>query len=100
MIGLFLLAVAVAAVLIAGQRAFPVAAFEFGVVRDFAGVIEAAPYPTLVVERPARAGDAGAASRFYLVAPGKFGAASEVEGFRRPAGDAAGVAHLPRRSDP
>ena len=59
-IGLFVLAIAVAAILIVGQKPFAVAAFEFGVVRDFAGVIEEAPYPTLVVERPAGASGAGA----------------------------------------
>ncbi len=78
-IGLLVLAAAVALVLIAGQKGFSAAVYEFGVFRDFEGVIEEAPYPTLALARPGRAG-VGPTSRFYLVGPGKLGAAGEVEG--------------------
>ncbi len=77
-ITLFALAVAVALVLIAGQQGFSKAVYEFGTLRDFEGVITEAPYPTLTLVPPGQAG--GAASRFYLVGPGKLGAADAVRG--------------------
>jgi nitrite reductase/ring-hydroxylating ferredoxin subunit len=43
--------------------------FEFGVAREFRGVIEAAPYPVLRTPRPG-----GGASAYLLVARGKHGA--------------------------
>ncbi len=83
-IALFILAVAVAGVLIAGQKGFSAAVYEFGTFRDFEGVVEEKPYPTLTVERPGHAGDTAtstaAASRLYLVGPGKLGAEGVVEG--------------------
>ncbi len=79
-IALFVLAVIVALALIAGQKGFAAAYFEFGTVRDFEGVVEETPYPTLALEGPGRA---AATSRLYLVSPGKFGAADEVEGLDR-----------------
>ncbi len=79
MIALFALAVAVALVLVAGQKGFSAAVYEFGIFRDFEGVVGEEPYPTLALERPGRAGDEST-SRLYLVGPGKFGAAGEVEG--------------------
>ena len=77
-VALFVLTVVVVLVLIAGQQGFSAAVFEFGTLRDFEGVISEAPYPTLALVSPGRAG--GAASRFYLVGPGKFGVADAVQG--------------------
>ncbi|MCP3957653.1 MAG: hypothetical protein GY719_07340 [bacterium] len=73
------LSVVVALVLVFGQRGFSAAVYEFLVFRDFEGVVEEDPYPTLAVHRPGRsAGDD--TSRLYLVGPGKLGADEEVEG--------------------
>jgi hypothetical protein len=77
-IALALIVVAVALVVVFGQRGFASAAFEFLVYRDFEGVVRERPYPTLEVDRPASLGDR---SRFYLVAPGKHGAAAAVAGW-------------------
>ncbi|MEM7586762.1 MAG: hypothetical protein AAF560_25455 [Acidobacteriota bacterium] len=76
---LFVLTVAVALVLVFGQRGFSAAIYEFLVFRDFSGVISEEPYPTLAVERPG-ALNGEATSRMYLVAEGKFGAEDEVAG--------------------
>ncbi len=67
MIALLVLAVIMALALIAGQKGFAAAYFEFGTVRDFEGVVEETPYPTLALEGPGRA---AATSRLYLVSPG------------------------------
>lgn len=77
-VALVLIAVAVALVLVFGQRGFAPSVYEFLVYRDFAGVVRERPYPTLEIQRPPPA--AGERSRFYLVAPGKFGAAAAVAG--------------------
>lgn len=76
-IALLILAAAVALVLIIGQKGFSAAVYEFGVFRDFEGVVEETPYPTLALERPGRG---TGASRFYLVGPGKLGAGDAVAG--------------------
>ncbi len=60
----------------ASQRELKDARFEFGVVREFAGVVEDAPYPLLRVPRPG-----GGASSYLLVAPGKHGADELVAPF-------------------
>lgn len=78
-IALFLLTGVVALILIAAQKGFSAAVYEFGTFREFEGVVEEKPYPTLTLDRPGQA-DGDATSRFYLVGPGKFGAAGEVEG--------------------
>jgi hypothetical protein len=74
-IGGALVAVAVAAVLIAGQQPFPAAVFEFGTPHSYEGVIEASPYPSLLTKQPD-----GVFSRQLLVAPGKHGADSAILG--------------------
>ena len=63
------LGLCVAFVAAAHQRALGASRFEFGVEREFRGVVEARPYPTLRVARPQ-----DGVSRFLLVAPGKHGA--------------------------
>lgn len=77
---LFVLTVAVALALIVSQKGFSAAVYEFGVFRDFTGVVSEEPYPTLAVDRPGQAADE-ASSRFLLVGPGKHGAGPEVEGW-------------------
>ena len=73
-VGLFLLiGVVVALALLRGQTPFASSRFEFGVVREFQGVVRLDPHPILLVERPGA--DAGTpASQYLLVAFGKFGA--------------------------
>ena len=75
-----LVAAAVVAVALAGlQGTFDPGVFEFGVVREFEGLIQERPHPLLLVERPGDVG--GEPSRYYLVAYGKRGAGDEVTGF-------------------
>jgi hypothetical protein len=66
----------VAVVLGYGQRRLDLRLFEFASPREFAGTIELAPAPTLVVPRPG-----GGASRYLLVGPGKHGARALVAAF-------------------
>jgi hypothetical protein len=69
------LTAALALLVVTAQSGFSAAVYEFGVVRDFEGVVRAAPYPFLEVERPGRpVGSATAVSRYYLVDPFKHGA--------------------------
>src|SRR5215469_7667682 len=49
--------------------------------RGFEGIIEARPYPTLLVARPGEVGSGDKHSRYLLVAPGKHGADNIVAGF-------------------
>lgn len=72
MIALVLAGLAIGAILILGQPPFAQSRFEFGVDREYSGVIEAGPYPMLRT----------AGGAFLLVAPGKhgFAQASEVDG--------------------
>lgn len=91
---LFILAIAIPLTLVQLQNPFSKAAFEFGVVRDFEGVIRQSPVATLEVTRPAAAhlaaappggpGETPAAvSRYYLVNPFKHGAdVSQYDGQR------------------
>lgn len=64
------------------QRDIATALFEFGVEREFEGVIALKPYPMLRVPRPgAVVGENAAFSRYLLVAPFKFGADAIVAPF-------------------
>ena len=76
-LGLVLLAALVAGLLAALQDPFDPGVFEFGVVRDFEGVLHERPHPLLRVDRPGRD---GGASTFFLVGFGKHGAGAEVAG--------------------
>lgn len=69
------LAAAVAVLLTSGQKGFGDAVFEFGIVKDFEGVIRETPHPMLEIERPGDTTGGSAVSRFYLVNPFKFAAA-------------------------
>jgi sulfoxide reductase heme-binding subunit YedZ len=68
-IALLALCVGAVALVAAQQSQLSDGRFEFGVTREFRGVIEAAPYPVLRTPRPG-----GGASVYLLVARGKHGA--------------------------
>jgi hypothetical protein len=74
------LSIAVALVLTFGQMRFGKSAFEYGKLRTFEGIVEARPYPTLLVERPRAAEEEERYSRYLMVAPGKHGADDLVAG--------------------
>src|SRR6267142_6569641 len=70
--GILLAGTAAGALLIFNQPSFAPSRFESGEYRDYEGVIEEWPYPTLVTDR----------ARFLLVAPGKYGVAEAVRGLQ------------------
>jgi hypothetical protein len=74
--------VVLAAILVINQKPFAPSAFEFGLRRDFRGIVEERPYPALLVARPGAAAAVGEFpfSRYLLVAPGKHGATAAVAG--------------------
>ncbi len=76
-----LVLVTTALVLVFGQMPFDNSAFEYGKLRTFEGIVEAHPYPTLLVERPGVVGREEKYSRFLMVAPGKHAADDLVIGF-------------------
>ena len=78
---LCLLGVAIALALVTGQMPFANSAFEYGKIRGFEGIIDARPYPTLLVARPGEVRSGDKHSRYLLVAPGKHGADNIVAGF-------------------
>jgi hypothetical protein len=69
---LFLIAFLAPLGLAVSQRMIGASVFEWGEVKHFAGILQATPYPRLLVPRPGRA-VAGSFSTDYLVAPFKFG---------------------------
>jgi len=75
------LGLVVGLVLVFSQQPFPRATFEFGEYRDFAGLLEARPYPALLVPRPGASDGQPHYSRYLLVASGKHGADAEVQAF-------------------
>ena len=66
--------------LVAGQRRLDGRVFEFGAPREFRGVLELEPEPTLEVTRP---GTGAGVSRWLLVGPGKHGARELLGGLDR-----------------
>lgn len=72
-IALLGVAVLVALILVLGLQKLPLSVFEFGQVQDFAGIIQAKPYPTLLVTNGA------SLAQYLLVAEDKHGA--DVAGF-------------------
>ena len=72
--------VGVAALLVTSMGGFSNSVYEWGVEREFEGVISERPVPTLIVERPGVALEAPDTSSYLLVAVGKFGASGEVAG--------------------
>jgi len=71
------LAIASALTLVFAQHPFARSVFEYQQYRDFTGIVERNPYPTLLVARPG----SHDYSRYLLVAEGKHGADSEVADF-------------------
>ena len=76
-----LVVVTMALMLVVGQMPFANSTFEYGKVRSFEGVVEAQPFPTLLVARPGETGQHDKYSRYLLVAPGKHGADDLVASF-------------------
>lgn len=70
------LALIVPGLLILAQRRFSSGVFEFGQPRTFEGRVVEFPYPALEVATPG-----GAPREYWLVGPGKHGAADIVHGF-------------------
>src|SRR5271166_4673873 len=70
--GLTLTGLAVGALLMLGQAPFANSKFEYGIDREYSGVIEEWPYPILRT----------AGSSFLLVAPGKHGVSGVVKGLQ------------------
>ena len=74
-------ALALAGLFALSQGAFPASVFEFGVIREFRGVIRSQPSPSLLVDRPDSSPQGSGASRFHLVMPFKFGAQDAASRF-------------------
>jgi hypothetical protein len=78
-------AAVLAVLLTLGQRRFAASFFEFGAPRDFEGVINEYPVPTLMVQedgqKDGKAATSPAFSYYALVSEGKHGAEALVEGF-------------------
>jgi hypothetical protein len=63
LICLLFFVIVIAVILVIAQTPFAPAKFEFGIVRDYDGMIDARPYPMLITR----------AGQYLLVAPGKHG---------------------------
>jgi hypothetical protein len=59
--------------LAAAQHTIGVSVFEWGRVKEFAGILKTEPYPHLLVPRPGTSGAQTGFSTYYLVAPFKHG---------------------------
>ncbi len=75
---LLALAVVLGVLLALAQRTIGVSVFEWGKVKQFAGILRSQPYPHLLVPRPGAGNDQAAFSRYHLVKPYKFGLDSET----------------------
>jgi hypothetical protein len=60
-------------VLAMGQRMIGASVFEWGIHKTFSGILQATPYPHLLVPRPGNVTGQERFSTYYLVAPWKFG---------------------------
>jgi hypothetical protein len=72
-VGLWLLALLVPAMLAVSQRMIGTSVFEWGTRKSFSGILQTQPYPYLLVSRPGNADGQSPYSTYYLVAPWKFG---------------------------
>ncbi|MGC3957386.1 MAG: hypothetical protein QM813_05325 [Verrucomicrobiota bacterium] len=70
---LLLLALLVPALLAVSQRMIGQSVFEWGNHKNFSGILQATPYPHLLVLRPGNADGQSRFSTYYLVAQWKFG---------------------------
>ena len=75
---LLIIALLVPVVLAISQRMIGVSVFEWGNVKNFSGILQATPYPHLLVPRPGNADSKSRFSTYYLVAPWKFGLKPEA----------------------
>ena len=78
--GLLVLVAILAVILVARQDRFGRGVFEFGIEREFAGVVLEIPYPTLFALKPAGSPAGANHDPLLLVAIGKHGAAEFVQG--------------------
>lgn len=78
-LGIAAIAALLAALVVVSQQPYARATFEFGTTRSFSGIVSEFPYPALLVERPGRSASMPY-SRYYLVAPGKFGMQDVLRG--------------------
>jgi len=60
-------------VLAVSQHMIGASVFEWGTRKTFSGILQAQPYPHLLVPRPGKADGLPSFSTYYLVAPWKFG---------------------------
>jgi len=81
-IGLFTLAAALSVTLVLAQTPFPAASFEYGVVRDFAGVLYEHPFPHVVTADGATFLLAGAGKRGSREVAGRDGRQVRLRGSR------------------
>ncbi|MFN0084831.1 MAG: hypothetical protein ACKVX9_05545 [Blastocatellia bacterium] len=77
---LLLLAAVVAVALVFGQGRFAESFFEYGIVREYQGVLRERPYPSLHVAAADSQGSLPAGTPYALVAEGKHGADALVSG--------------------
>ncbi len=80
-IALAIAAVVIAILLVLGQSRFAASFFDFGNASEFEGVINEYPYPALITRKSGEAGTLPVFASYALVAEGKHGADSIVEGF-------------------
>jgi hypothetical protein len=73
---LLLLGPVLSIVLVLTQRTIGKAAFEWGTIKTFSGILRTHPYPHLLVARPGKS--SGTPSAYYVVAPFKFGLKPEA----------------------
>ncbi len=78
--GLLAVVAILAVILVSRQDRFGYGVFEFGVEREFTGVVFELPYPTLFVLNPVGSAAGADHEPLLLVAPGKHGAAELVQG--------------------
>jgi len=72
-ITVLLLALLVSVLLAVSQRMIGTSVFEWGTHKAFSGILQAHPYPHLLVPRPGNTDGLQRFSTYYLVAPWKFG---------------------------
>ena len=77
-VALLLIALLLAVALAISQRMIGASVFEWGNVKIFSGILQATPYPHLLVPRPGNADGQSHFSTYYLVAPWKFGLKPET----------------------
>ncbi len=73
-------ALVVGVVALTAHRRVEVSVYEAREIRELEGVIQEAPYPMLLVERPGQAASAAPYSRYLIVRSGRYGAAEDVRG--------------------